>query len=339
MLENSYFYTRLTLLGIRQQTPRAHFSKIPKSNPGSALFRASSHFWLSTNLNGEMMTQTLTKPLRNSGALLLALGLLVATAFWLFAAEGSPVLGQGSPSSGAMQGASIYQTLEESAVQIEATWTVPVGRLSDSPNHEGEETAFMGPEWRQNSTGIAFDGEGHILTGLDNVNGAGSINVILADGRWFPAEILGKDPISNLAVLEILAEDHGLKSLPMAGAEFPTIGEKVYAFGFTDGLNATLTKGIVSSIRGSSETPKSQGNSPVISLHSDILVLPGMTGGPLLNERGELIGLNTGNSSALFGRESLNNSIPLSFIETVVPVLAKGEEFKYPLSWSVRGGN
>lgn len=271
------------------------------------------------------MTRTIITLLQSPSGLLLALGVLLAPCVWLATATGNPVLGATSQNQG---GAGLYPSLGESVVRIEADWDEPRGFFPRNLDRDMIQTRIMQPDFAGNGTGFAIDDQGHIVTSLDNVDGADRIHVILTDGRWFEAEVAGTDSYANLAVLEIMEDGHGLQALPMAATASPALGETVYAFGFVDSPDGTLTQGIVSSRHGAAAA----------SLQSDIQMLPGMSGGPLLNEEGELIGLNLGPGQSWFGRNALNHSIPAALIGTIAPVLATGQDFAYPYL-GVSGGN
>ena len=274
------------------------------------------------------MVRTISRLRRNPNWILLSLAMLLAASVWLLAASGNHVLGANSKSSQGPTDAGLYQALAGSVVRIEAGREEPHEFIPESLDVDVFRRQFMQTDW--GGTGFAINEEGHILTSYSNVKGANSIDVILADGRWLEAEVLGIDPYANLAVLSIAGNEHGLEGISMANASQPAIGDTVYAFGFADSYDGTLTKGIVSGRNGSSFALRQQGYSLPASLQSDFLVLPGMTGGPLVNEFGELIGVNLGSGISLFGRESLNNSIPVEVVQTIAPVLADGQSFAYP---------
>ena len=272
------------------------------------------------------MTSTMTRLRRNVSGLLLALGVLLAAFVWLSTATGNPVLGAAAQTQSSTD---LYPSLTESVVRIEVERAKPEGFFPHNLDAEAFRTRIMQSDFQGSGTGFAFNDEGHIVTSFHNVEGAHSIHVILADGRWFEAEAVGTDPYANLAVLELKGNDHGLQALPIASAN-PGIGETVYAFGFADSPDGTLTKGIISSRNGSAAALPHQGYALPTSMQSDILVLPGMTGGPLVNEAGELVGINLGADPSLFGRNSLNHSIPADFVSTIAPVLATGQAYVYP---------
>ncbi len=283
------------------------------------------------------MTPTITILQRNSRWFLLALGMLLGACAWLVTAAGNPVLGATSQNPGVQSGESLYQSLGESVVRIEVEQAGPEEFLPNRLDKDDFRGRIMALDFGGSGTGFAFNDEGHIVTSLRNVSGANAVHVILADGRWFEAEVVGTDSYANLAVLALMQDSHDLKALPIAATD-PAIGDTVYAFGFADSPSGTLTKGIVSSRNGAAAALQQQGYSLPSSLQSDIQVLPGMNGGPLVNEAGELIGINLGTGSSLFGMDTLNNSIPADLVSAIASVLAAGKDFAYPYL-GVSGGS
>lgn len=140
-----------------------------------------------------------------------------------------------------------------------------------------------------------------------------------------------------MAVLKNLGESHGSKTLPNPESEYKAIGEFFLAYRIAVGLDGTLTEDIDSSTSRSSAAGHKQSPRPAFVFLGDFLNLPRMKGGPLLNEEGELIGLTGGSLSALSGKQELDPSIPISFIETVLPTLSTVHQFVYPFL-GVAGG-
>jgi S1-C subfamily serine protease len=143
-------------------------------------------------------------------------------------------------------------------------------------------------------TGFIIDEEGHIVTnnhvisrGPDSVY---SITVTLADGRQFPARIVGRDPPTDIAVLKIDAE--GLVPVPLGNSSEVRVGEDVVAMGNALNLpgGPTVTKGVVSAVNRLIQ----EGNISIPdAIQTDAIINPGNSGGPLVNMRGEVIGITT----------------------------------------------
>jgi S1-C subfamily serine protease len=136
-------------------------------------------------------------------------------------------------------------------------------------------------------SGFVIDTEGHILTNFHVVEGARQVEVTTSDKKKYKAQIVGTDPIHDLAVIQIPN-----KTVPQAeigDSKSLTVGQKVYAIGNPFGLSGTMTRGIISSIR----SLKGQRGYIDEAIQTDAAINPGNSGGPLLNARGQVIGINT----------------------------------------------
>ena len=136
-------------------------------------------------------------------------------------------------------------------------------------------------------SGFVIDAEGHILTNFHVVEGARQLEVTTSDKKKYKAQIIGTDPVHDLAVIQIPN-----KSVPQAeigDSKSLVVGQKVYAIGNPFGLSGTMTRGIISSIR----SLKGQRGFIDEAIQTDAAINPGNSGGPLLNVRGQVIGINT----------------------------------------------
>ncbi len=139
-------------------------------------------------------------------------------------------------------------------------------------------------------SGFIFDGRGYILTNNHVVDGADNIEVTLSDGRKFKAKLIGKDPYTDLAVIKIDG-----KNLPVAklgDSSKLQIGEWAIAIGNPLGIQNTVTLGIISAVDRTIPRPNGQGVMRHL-IQTDAAINPGNSGGPLLNIKGEVIGVNT----------------------------------------------
>ncbi len=141
---------------------------------------------------------------------------------------------------------------------------------------------------RGGGSGFVVDGRGHILTNAHVVRGESDVTVVLSDGRRLEARVLGADDDEDLAVLAV----DGLATLPPAtlgrSAEL-SVGEQVLAIGSPLGLSGTVTAGIVSAL----DREVRLGGSARTAVQTDASINPGNSGGPLVNARGEVVGVNT----------------------------------------------
>ena len=162
-------------------------------------------------------------------------------------------------------------------------------------------------------SGFLIDEKGNILTNYHVISGARSAEVTLSDHSRYPAKLVGRDPLSDLAVLKIEA-DKPLPYLKFGDSDNLQVGQKVLAIGNPFGFVGTLTTGIISSL-GRNIRDES-GNVLEEVIQTDAAINPGNSGGPLLNSQGEVIGINT----AIFGQTNLGIgfAIPINALKPIV---------------------
>jgi S1-C subfamily serine protease len=164
-------------------------------------------------------------------------------------------------------------------------------------------------------SGFIIDKEGHVLTNAHVIQGAQQIYVTLANQKQYKAEVVGSDRSHDLAVIQIKAPD--LKPSVLGTSEGLKVGQKVYAIGNPFGLAGTMTRGIISSIRAVSE-PGQGGASFDEAIQTDAAINPGNSGGPLLNSRGEVIGINTMILSNVGQSAGIGFAIPINTAKAVL---------------------
>jgi serine protease Do len=174
-----------------------------------------------------------------------------------------------------------------------------------------------GPPQRQRGLGSGFiiDPNGTIITNNHVVEGAEKIVVTLADGKSFDAKVLGKDQKSDIALLKIDAKQN-LTAAPLGNSDQLEVGEWVIAIGNPFGLDHTVTTGIVSA-KG-----RHIGAGPYDSfIQTDASINPGNSGGPLVDLRGEVVGINTAIFSQSGGNVGIGFAIPANLAKELVPQL------------------
>jgi S1-C subfamily serine protease len=182
------------------------------------------------------------------------------------------------------------------------------------------------PQQGQGS-GFILDKAGHVLTNFHVVAGANrGIKVQLSNKRSYDAKVVGTDRTHDLALLQITAPD--LQPVTLADSSELSVGQKVYAIGNPFGLNGTMTRGIISSIR----SIRNRDGAPIEdAIQTDAAINPGNSGGPLLNSRGEVIGINTMIASNGAEQSSgIGFAIPINTAKAVLADLTRYGRVKRP---------
>jgi serine protease Do len=165
-------------------------------------------------------------------------------------------------------------------------------------------------------SGVIVTNEGHIITNNHVVDQVDEIEVQLSDGRTKKARLVGADSQVDLAVLKI--DDPGVKPLKLADSDTVQAGDFVLAIGNPFGFEETVTEGIISS-KGRPNRTDAFGD----LLQTDAAINPGNSGGPLINLRGEVIGINTAIISRTGGSQGIGFAIPSNTIRTALETLLK----------------
>jgi len=166
---------------------------------------------------------------------------------------------------------------------------------ADRPQRQPQITPF-GPDGGGGGTatgsGFVIDEDGRIITNAHVVSGADEISVKLEeDGESYEAELLGEDPSTDIAVIEIDAPDDAIHPIPLGDSGRVSVGDAVVAIGNPFGLDHTATAGIVSGIQREIQAPN--GFTIRNAIQTDAPINPGNSGGPLLDARGRVIGVNS----------------------------------------------
>lgn len=259
-------------------------------------------------------------------AVLLVLGGVVIGSCMLPVASAGPTVAPTPPASATA--AEIATALQEQLVAI-------YEKAGPSVVHIRNQRAvidFFGQVIPQGGTGTGFifDAQGHIVTNYHVVEGAQSLEVTLADGRTFPATLVGSDPVNDLAVIRIRTSETLPPPLPLADSDQLRVGQIVLAIGNPFGLEQTLTMGIVSALGRVIQSPE---NNRFIGevIQTDAAINPGNSGGPLLDLQGRVIGVNSQIVSPSGASAGIGFAVSANTVARVVPVLiARGF---YPHPW------
>jgi S1-C subfamily serine protease len=185
---------------------------------------------------------------------------------------------------------------------------------------ESEGGGFFGDETSTGTgSGFVIDKRGHILTNYHVIQGADAVRATLFDGSAHPARIVGSDASNDVAVLRIQTSADKLVPVTFGDSSRVLVGQKVLALGNPFGLERTLTTGIVSSLDRSLKAKNGRMIKGIIQ--TDAAINPGNSGGPLLNSRGQVIGMNTAIISQVGQSAGISFAVPINSITRILKQL------------------
>ena len=171
-------------------------------------------------------------------------------------------------------------------------------------------------------SGFVIDKAGHIVTNYHVVEGAKSVDVSFSNNESKKAKVVGVDPSTDIAVLQVDAHARALTPLPLGNSDSVHVGDSVVAIGNPFGYDRTVTTGIVSALQRVIQAPNSYSIDHVIQ--TDAALNKGNSGGPLLDARGEVIGVNSQIStggSGTSGNVGIGFAVPINTVRTVAAQL------------------
>ena len=228
-----------------------------------------------------------------------------------------------SPSSSSSL-ANVFKRVENSVVQITSTRSDPnqITIINGVPS-TGRSTAL--------GSGFVYDNQGHIITNHHVIDGATTADVTFTDGNTYSAKVIGNDPDSDIAVLQITDNfsEEKVMPLPIANSSSLRPGDQLIAIGNPFGLSGTITTGIVSGEGRLLPNPDT-GFSISNIIQTDAPINPGNSGGPLLNMQGQVVGMNTAILSRTGSYSGVGFAIPSNTIAKEVPLLIKGGTYVHP---------
>jgi serine protease Do len=187
---------------------------------------------------------------------------------------------------------------------------------------------FFGPNMRQRQpqiehglgSGVVISPDGYIVTNNHVIDGALDIRVTTSNRRVLKAKLVGADPLTDLAVLKVDAKD--LASAPWGDSKEVRPGQTVLAFGNPYGFRFTVTRGIVSAINRANPDPTNR-SKPGEFIQTDAAINPGNSGGPLVDSRGEVVGINTFLISSSGSFSGMGFAIPSQIVRPTVETLIR----------------
>ena len=198
---------------------------------------------------------------------------------------------------------------------------------------------YSGGEPVGQGSGFVIDNQGHILTNYHVVENITIFEVVFSDGYRAVGELVGTDPDSDIAVLKAVVPEEELAPLALGNSSDVKVGQSVVAIGNPYGLSGTMTVGIVSARGRLLDTMRLSSTAVNFSaadlIQTDAAINPGNSGGPLLNLRGEVIGINrairtNGDSVGMLSNSGIGFAVPIDIVKRVVPYLIRDGRYDYP---------
>jgi putative serine protease PepD len=188
---------------------------------------------------------------------------------------------------------------------------------------------FLPPEGDSaTGSGFVIDEDGHVVTNQHVVSGRERVSVRFSDGTETTARVVGEDPSTDIALLELQNMPEGVEPLELGSAEGLEIGDLVVAIGSPFGLEGTVTTGIVSALDRELTAP--DGFTIDGAIQTDAAINPGNSGGPLLDGQGRVVGVNSQIASESGGNDGIGYAVPVETVKDVVEALESGRAIERP---------
>ena len=189
-------------------------------------------------------------------------------------------------------------------------------------------------------SGFVIDTDGHLITNFHVVQSASELEIDFPSGFKTRGEIIGTDSDSDIAIIKVDAPPEELFPLPLGDSDQLSVGQSVFAIGNPHGLYGTMTTGIISSLGRTMQSLREAPGGAFFTaggiIQTDAAINPGNSGGPLLNLKGEVIGVNVAISSSTLDasgqpvNSGIGFTIPINIVKRVVPFLIADGSYDYP---------
>ena len=233
--------------------------------------------------------------------------------------------------------AALYQKANPSVVNIHIVKPAAgMGDMLSGPQYPSPQPMPPGPimpspyPQQGEGSGFIWDAEGHIVTNHHVIKDASIIEVTFADGTMVEAELVGTDPHSDLAILQVDASAIRLHPVTLGDSDALLVGQFAIAIGNPFGQVGTMTRGIISALGRTFRASDSQ-FSITEMIQTDASINPGNSGGPLLDSQGQVIGINTLILSQTGSSAGVGFAIPINTAKNVVPDLIETGKHEYAL--------
>ena len=276
-------------------------------------------------------------------ALLMAMIIIIASLTPLQALAQSDATTTNSSSSVDLTFRDLFARVNSSVVQITSSG-IPSYTLPTPPPPDGGDGTAIG-------SGFVIDREGHVATNNHVIANARNVSVAFSDGSVYTAKVIGSDPFSDSAVLElqnVTAEK--LVPLPLGNSSNLAVGDEVAAIGSPFGLAGSMSTGVVSGLgrlipslaappgnNNNNDTNNNDNITTIIGafslpniIQTDTAINPGNSGGPLLDLKGEVIGMNTAILSESGATSGVGFAVPSDTLRVILPALIANGSYVHP---------
>ena len=209
----------------------------------------------------------------------------------------------------------LFKQVENSVVQITSTVSNPNMQIIINGNPLEGQTTRLG-------SGVVYDKQGHIITNNHVVGNAKTVDVTFVDGNTYAAKVIGTDPFSDIAIIQLTDDFSAENVMPLviANSSSLQVGQQIVAIGNPFGLSDTMTTGIISQMGRLLPNPDTGFSTPN-AVQTDAAINPGNSGGPLLNMQGQVVGINTAINSGTGEFSGVGFAVQSSTILREIPAL------------------